>query len=129
LETVTGHGTLDEIQQTLDLLWDRHPEVSAMARMHMELAACEIGANICKHSGGGQPVGMRMKAEVSGSNVRVSFADDGQLAEVRLDAVTMPSDTAEQGRGLAIAVAILDKLSFRRDAAVNRWTLVRRLSD
>ena len=46
LETVTGHGTLDEIQQTLELLWDRHPEVSARARMHMELAACEIGANI-----------------------------------------------------------------------------------
>jgi serine/threonine-protein kinase RsbW len=41
----------------------------------------------------------------------------------------MPVEMAEQGRGLALAVAVLDELSFQRDSTMNRWTLVRRLRD
>lgn len=41
----------------------------------------------------------------------------------------MPSAMAERGRGLALAVAVLDELGFHRDSTGNRWTLVRRLTD
>jgi serine/threonine-protein kinase RsbW len=120
---------LNQIQQTLELLWEQNPEASPTARIHMELAACEIGANILKHAGGGQPVRMQMQAEVLGPHARVSFTDDGQHAPIDLSAVSMPSEMAERGRGLALAVAVLDELSFHRDATGNRWTLVRRLTD
>jgi serine/threonine-protein kinase RsbW len=129
LDTITGPNTLDQIQHTLDLLWQQYPEASATARIHIDLAACEIGANICKHAAGGQPVRMRLQAEVCGPNVRVSFTDDGHPTPIDLSAVGMPVEMAEQGRGLALAVAVLDELSFQRDSTMNRWTLVRRLRD
>ena len=129
METVTGPGTMERIQQTLDLLWQQHPDVSETARLHVELAASEIGANVVKYAAEGQPVSMRMQAEVSAGDIRVCFTDDGHPAPVDLAAVRMPPDLAEQGRGLAMAVAVLDQLSFQRDASVNRWTLVRRLTD
>lgn len=129
LDAVTGPNTLDQIQGLLDRLWEQHPDVSPTARIHMELAACEIGANILKHAGGGQPVRMRMEADVHDEAVRVSFTDDGHPAPVDLNAVSMPTEMAEQGRGLALAVAVLDELSFHREAKINRWTLVRRLAD
>lgn len=129
LDTITGPDTLDRIQQTLDQLWAQHPDASPTTRIHMDLAACEIGANIVKHAAAGRPVQMQMQAEVCDGNVRVCFTDDGHPAPVDLDAVGMPSEMAEQGRGLALAVAVLDQLSFQRDSTINRWTLVRRLHD
>lgn len=129
LEAFTGPNTLDQIQGTLDLLWEQHPQVSPTARIHMELAACEIGANILKHARGGEPVRMRMEADVRDGAVRVDFTDDGHPAPVELDTVAMPTEMAEQGRGLALAVAVLDQLSFQRDARSNRWSLVRRVTD
>lgn len=103
LDVITGPNTLDQIQQTLDLLWDQHPDASPMARIHMDLAACEIGANILKHAGGGQPVRMRMEAEVRGADVRVRFTDDGHPAPIDLDAVGMPSACRRQWRSGAAA--------------------------
>lgn len=129
LETVTGPGTMEGIQQTLDRLWQQHPDVSETARLHVELAASEIGANVVKYAAEGHPVSLRMEAEVCGGDIRVNFTDDGHPAPVDLAAVRMPSELAERGRGLAMAVAVLDQLSFRRDGSVNRWTLVRRLTD
>lgn len=129
LDTITGPDTLDQIQHVLDQLWAQHPEASPAARIHMDLAACEIGANILKHAGGGQPVRMQMQAEVHDGHVRVSFTDDGHPAPIDLQQVGMPSEMAEQGRGLALAIAVLDELTFQRDATVNRWILVRRLHD
>jgi anti-sigma regulatory factor (Ser/Thr protein kinase) len=36
----------------------------------------------------------------------------------------MPEDVlAERGRGLAMAKLVLDKLTYRREARVNYWTL------
>ena len=98
---------------------EQHPQVSPTARIHMELAACEIGANILKHARGGEPVRMRMEADVRDGIVRVDFTDDGHPAPVELDAVAMPTEM--EGRGLALAVAVLDRLSFQRDA--RNWSL------
>lgn len=129
LDAVTGPNTLDQIQGTLDRLWEQHPQVSRTARIHMELAAGEIGANILKYARAGEPVRMRMEADVRDGTVRINFTDDGQPSPVDLDAVSMPTEMAEKGRGLAMAIAVLDQLSFERDAKSNRWSLVRRLTD
>ena len=39
----------------------------------------------------------------------------------------MPDPMDEDGRGLALATAVLDSLSYERDAGVNHWTMVREL--
>lgn len=38
----------------------------------------------------------------------------------------MPDPTAENGRGLALAQAALEQLSYHRDNAINCWILLSR---
>ena len=123
LETVTGPDTLAAIQQTLDTVWAHH-EIPDMVRLHMDLAAGEIGANIVEHSGDGQPVHLRMTIELTADTVRAEFTDDGHPAPMDLSRVQMPGEMSERGRGLAIAYRVLDELSYRRDTEGNHWTLV-----
>jgi serine/threonine-protein kinase RsbW len=124
LHTTTGPDTLDAIQLTLDSVWSAH-DIPEMVRMHMDLAAGEIGANIIEHSGGGRPVHLRMEVHVLPESVRAVFTDDGRPAPVDLSQAEMPDGLSERGRGLAIAHRVLDELSYRRDADGNHWTLVR----
>lgn len=126
LDTTTGPDTLDAIQRTLDELWDTH-DVDEMVRMHMDLAAAEIGANIVEHSKPGESVRLRMEVEMLPDAVRATFLDEGHAAPIDLTNVTMPEEFADRGRGLAIAHRVLDELSYRRDGHGNHWTLVRSL--
>ena len=41
----------------------------------------------------------------------------------------LPDDFAERGRGLAIAINVLDELAYRRADGKNHWRLVRNRSD
>jgi serine/threonine-protein kinase RsbW len=126
LETTTGPDTLDGIQATLDRLWAEH-DVDDVVRMHMDLAAGEIGANIIEHSSEGQPVRLRFVVERLEDAVRATFFDDGHPSPVDLAGVSMPGEFSDRGRGLAIAHRVLDELSYRRDRDGNHWTLVRSL--
>ena len=123
LDTITGPDTLADIQQTLDRAWTYY-QVPELVRLHMDLAAGEIGANIIEHSGDGQPVHMRMSIELTADTVRAVFTDDGQPAPMDLSRVRLPDEMSEHGRGLAIAFRVLDELSYRRDTEGNHWTLV-----
>ncbi len=123
LDTITGPDTLADIQQTLDRAWACH-EVPEIVRLHMDLAAGEIGANIIEHSGDGQPVHMRMSIELTADTVRAVFTDDGHPAPMDLSRVQMSDEMSEYGRGLAIAFRVLDELSYRRDTEGNHWILV-----
>jgi serine/threonine-protein kinase RsbW len=125
LETTTGPETLDDIQRVLDEVWSE-VEVPEIVRIHMDLAASEIGANIIEHSGGGQPVRLRMEVSMLPDAVRATFIDDGKPARIDLAGVDLPGDLAERGRGLAMAHRVLDELSYRRDELGNHWTLVRK---
>ena len=89
----------------------------------MSIAAAEIGANIIEHTGGGQPVGIRMGSELVGDQVHVTFTDNGPPADIDLASVAMPDAMAERGRGLALAQTILDQLAYRCDDLGNQWTL------
>lgn len=125
LETTTGPDTLDAIQRTLDEVWSE-VEVPEIVRIHMDLAASEIGANIIEHSGGGEPVRLRMEVRMLPDAVHATFTDDGKPARIDLVDVGLPGDFAERGRGLAMAHRVLDELSYRRDDQGNHWTLVRK---
>ena len=128
LDTTTGPDTLREIQQLLDELWEAN-DVPEMARMYVDLAVSEIGANIIEHSGDGKSVRLQMDVELHPDTVQITFTDNGHPAPVDLTQVAMPDEMASRGRGLAIAYRVLDELSYRRDHAGNHWTLVRRLAE
>ena len=53
----------------------------------------------------------------------VEFTDNGGPLRVDLNAVSLPDDMAERGRGLPLAKAVLDRLIYQRDV-MNHWTLV-----
>lgn len=128
LETTTGPDTLAEIQATLDEAWSAY-DVPDSVRMHVDLAAGEIGANIVEHSADGRPVRLRMEVRVSPEAVRTTFTDDGRATPIDLSKLAMPDEMSDRGRGLAIAYRLLDELSYRRDREGNHWTLVRVLEE
>jgi serine/threonine-protein kinase RsbW len=99
--------------------------VPEMVRMHVDLAAGEIAANIVEHSGGGGPVTLRMEVAVTPETITATFTDNGHPTPIDVATAAMPDILAERGRGLAIAHRVLDELSYRRDRAGNHWTLVR----
>lgn len=94
----------------------------------MDLAVGEVGANIIKHAADGKAVCLTMEVFLNPDAATVTLCDDGHPARVDLSAVSLPDDLAEQGRGLAIALEVLDELVYRRDGDGNRWTLMLRLS-
>lgn len=79
------------------------------------IAAGEIGATIIEHTGGRQPVVIRMGSELVGDQVHVTFTDNGPPADIDLSAGAMPDATAERGRGLALTPTALDQLAYRCD--------------
>jgi serine/threonine-protein kinase RsbW len=123
LETDAGPGALGDIENVLERTWSAHPAVPPIVRMHMGIAAGEIGANIVEHAAAWRAVRIWMDVRVLPSQVHVEFTDDGDPVQIDLGAVTMPEDTAERGRGLALAQAVLEQLAYRR-SELNHWILV-----
>lgn len=123
LETSAGPGALADIETALERTWSTYPDVSPAVQMHMGIAVGEIGANIVEHAAPARVVRIWMDVDVSASQVRVEFTDDGDPVQIDLNAVRMPEATAERGRGLALAQAVLEKLTYRR-AECNHWILI-----
>lgn len=129
LETVTGPGVLNEFHSALDRAWAQHGEVPRLIRISLATAVAEIGANIVQYADEGRPVNLRMEIDVAPDRVTIVFTDDGKPAFVDPDSASFPDSRAQRGRGLALANAVLDCLSYRRDESWNRWTLVSRPFD
>ena len=94
--------------------------------MTVATGVAEIAANIVQYAGGRRPVPIRMDIEVTQHQVKVVFTDDGEPAAVDLEAVSTPDALAKRGRGLALATAVLDELSYLRRGNHNQWTLISR---
>jgi len=114
LDITAGPDTLEDICRLLDDVWSAH-DIPELVRMHTDLGAGEIGANIIEHARGGSPVRLRMEAQVLPDGIYITFTDDGLPARVDLSQTTMPDEMAERGRGLAIASHVLDELSWHAD--------------
>ena len=123
LETTASPHALEEIQTALERAWSVNSQVPDAVRMHMGIAAGEIGANIVEHAAPNRSVRMWMDVEMLPGRVRVEFTDDGDPVQIDLSAVCMPDDMAERGRGLALARAVPEELTYRR-AEFNHWMLV-----
>lgn len=125
-DTVTGPHTLDDLQGCLDALWAAHPEIRQDVRTHCAVAAFEICCNIAEHSAHGRPVHLSVDVRLTPARIDIDFTDDGDPPDINLDQVTFPDDLADRGRGLAITKALLDDLSYRREAGRNHWALSQR---
>ncbi len=123
LEFDSGPEALAEIEQLLANAWSAHPYIPEMIRTQVAIATGEIGANILEHAGAGRLLRLAMEIKVLANEVWVEFTDNGGPFHLDLNAVSLPDDMAERGRGLPLAKAVLDRLIYERDA-LNHWTLV-----
>lgn len=123
-ETQTGPATLDEIQDILDEALSGDAAIPEDVRMNVCTAVGEVAANIVEHATQGRPVELRMELHLLRDQVRIEFTDKGSAADIDLSTVAMPDPMAERGRGLAMTLAVLRELSYRRDESGNHWTLI-----
>ena len=125
LSTLAQRAALDQIEQTFVDLWKSHDNVPHHIRLQLGIAIAEIVANIIEHATKGldRPVRLQMSAHVRTRQVHVQFSDDGIPNPVHLSEVSMPAELAERGRGIPLAKAVLDQLSYERAGGRNRWTL------
>jgi serine/threonine-protein kinase RsbW len=124
LRTVAGPGVCDEAQAALDRAWSMNGHVPDIVRMHTAIAVAEIVANMVEHGSAGRHlVQIEMEVSVQPDRVLVALADDGNEARIDVNAICMPGDGAERGRGLAMARRVLDTLAYQRLSGANRWVL------
>lgn len=91
----------------------------------LEIAAAEIAANIVEHGGRATPIRIHMSVLEMSQRVEIVFTDSGPPADVDLE-VPLPHEMAERGRGVPLARAAVDELSYSHELGENRWTLVSR---
>lgn len=123
LDTAASPEALGDIELALERTWSDFPHVPELVRMHIAIAAGEIGANIVEHTAPGRQVRIWMDIRVFPTQVTVEFTDDGDPVQIDMDSVRMPDDMSERGRGLALAQAVLSRLTYRR-SDVNHWVLI-----
>lgn len=124
LDALAQPGTLGDIRKILSSVWEAHPEVPASVKTEIEIATGEIAANVLEHASSERPVHIRMEVLVLLNEVQVRFVDDGLEMRVDLESVRLADEMAERGRGLAIARAVLRRLSYQSTADGNCWTLL-----
>ncbi len=126
LEITTGPETLEDIHGLLDDLWSAH-DIPELVRMHTDLAAGEIGANIIEHAGGGSPVRLRMEVQVLPDAIHITSPMTAVPARVDLIADGHARRDVGARPRAGHRARVLDELSYRRDSHGNHWTLFRRL--
>jgi anti-sigma regulatory factor (Ser/Thr protein kinase) len=109
-------------------LWAEEPGVASQDRMLFATAVAEVATNIIKHRHPGARSDMVLTLRIEADRIEAVFADDGVAVEMVAALDPPPDELSESGRGLVLARATLDELSYERAGAFNRWHLVRRRS-
>lgn len=116
-----GPQCLDEVHAALDTCWLLNMSVPSRIRTEMSIAVGEVAANIIEHA---RPAKILLAIDVFPGEILVEFSYAGEKADVDVDTTEMPDETAERGRGLALARATLGQLSYAFDSGMNHWRLV-----
>lgn len=119
--------SIDVVQAEFAEWWTELGEPSTETRFKFETAVVEIATNIVEHTHraeGASGRGYSLELTGGASEVTAVFEDNGKPADIDLSTVTMAGIDDESGRGLALAIAALDSLDYRRASGRNIWTLV-----
>ena len=123
-ELTSPPDTVDEVHDLLDRLWAAEPTVAADDRMRFETALIELATNVIQHADPGAGVAWA---------VRVVCADDLLTADLTDSAPPvhfdssgpgeMPTELAEDGRGLAFVRLLVDTATFTATDDGNAWRI------
>ena len=116
------------VQDEIAALWRAHPWIDVVDRMALETALVELVTNVIKYALRDGAETAELQLIVRDTELTASVTDHGTAFRGNLSRVTMPGPEAESGRGLAAISSLTDIFEYRRRAAQNQWTIVRRLT-
>jgi serine/threonine-protein kinase RsbW len=133
---VTGDYTLEglAVPESLNLLHDllervgrEHPGLDSGDLMMFETAVIEVAGNVVEHGHPPGDVSWAFRLSVLPDRLEAELSDSGEQYPGGTWGTSMPADPMqEDGRGLALATAVLDALEYRRSDTANHWTMRRR---
>jgi len=119
--------SIDVVQAEFNAWWLTLGEDRPEKRFALEIAVVEIATNIVEHTHRAEgTTGRRyqLTLDADASAFTAVFSDNGMPVDIDLSTVTMADVDDESGRGLALAIAALDSLDYKRENGRNIWTLV-----
>lgn len=121
-------GTMDLIHELVAQACASEPPASMVDRIRFETAVIEVAGNIMEHSARIDPPHLEPRTfdivMVSDpTTLSAVFRDDGRPVELDFHAISMPDEDAEAGRGLALALAAVDEVTYERVDATNTWRI------
>ena len=119
---------IELVHAVLEQLWEANEDVAVADRARFEMAVIEILGNIIEPPPQSDPpaAGSRrfdIAVAAPATALVESFGDNGLPMSIDLSAVAMPDELAESGRGLALAMAAVDDLTYDRENGRNHWRL------
>lgn len=123
---------MELVHAMLEHLWGTTPNISERDRTRFEMAVIEILGNVVEHAYAADNEDVPSKGTrrfdiavgVTDGELMAHLGDNGLPTELDLSGVVMPNVLAESGRGLALATAALDDLTYERMQGRNLWDLL-----
>jgi serine/threonine-protein kinase RsbW len=126
LDSLAVPESLELLHELLERIGRDHPGLATSDLMLFETAVIEVAGNVVEH---GRPQGQvrwSFRLGVLPDRLQAVLSDSGEEYPGGAWGTEMPEPMEEDGRGLALATAVLDSLRYERSADVNQWTMVRR---
>ena len=126
LEGLAVPQSLNELHDLLELVGAEHPELTESDLMLFETAVIEVAGNVVEHGRPPGEVRWAFRLLVHPDRLEARLSDGGQEYPGGTWGTEMPDSMDEDGRGLALADAVLHSLTYQRTDDANHWTMVRR---
>ena len=128
LEGLAVPESLNLLHALLERVGQEHPDIDAADLMMFETAVIEVAGNVVEHGRPHGRVTWAFRLSVLPDRLEGELSDSGEEYPGGTWG-PMPDDLLqEDGRGLALATAVLDRLDYRRSDGVNHWTMLRHRS-
>jgi serine/threonine-protein kinase RsbW len=124
LEGLAVPQTLHELHELLERAGSEHPDVLPEDLMRFETAVIEIAGNVVEHGRPKGEVTYTFALQVRPDRLEGVLDDGGQPVPPSHDS-DMPDQWSEDGRGLPLAQAALDELTYEREDSRNLWRMVK----
>lgn len=115
---------LIHLHELLDRMAAEHPDLPEDDLWLFETAVVEIADNVVEHGRPRGRVRWDFVIEVHADRLLATLSDSGEAFTGDL-AGAMPDDLVDGGRGIPMARASLDQLTYDRRNGTNSWTMVK----
>jgi serine/threonine-protein kinase RsbW len=125
LEGLAVPESLNLLHDLLDRVSREHPDVDSADLMLFVTAVIEVAGNVVEHGHPPGRVTWAFRIEIRPDRLEASLSDSGEEYPGGTWGTQMPDPMKETGRGLALATAVLDSLTYERRDDANHWRMQR----